>query len=180
LLAEALKARTMGNVLYACGSAENIPLPENTVDLVFMSMVFHHFIDPLHAALECQRVLRRHGRVFLRTASAEQIFSYPYVPFFPTSVPLLEQRLPSLTSQCTVFQNAGFETLFRGMVTQQIAEGYSEYAEKISARADSILISLNDDDFNAGLKSLRAQAGQPMDAPVTEPIDVVVFGNRLS
>jgi ubiquinone/menaquinone biosynthesis C-methylase UbiE len=43
------------------GSAEALPLPDGCADLVFMSMVYHHLIDPTVAAGECRRVLRHGG-----------------------------------------------------------------------------------------------------------------------
>lgn len=160
-------------VFYAGGSAESIPLRTQSVDLIFMSMVFHHFIDPHAVARECDRVLRSGGRVCLRTASREKISVYPYVPYFPTSIPLLEQRLPSLQFQCDVFKDASFKILFAGDVVQQIAPDIATYADKIALKADSILLSLDDRDFDKGLEALR---GERRSGPVVEPIDFVVFG----
>jgi len=172
MLKQAQAGRTHSQVFYACGAAEAIPIPSNSVDLVFISMALHHFSDPRQAARECRRVLREHGRVFLRTASRENISMYAYVPFFPTSRPVLEQRIPSLDFQCDVFKQASFQILSSGVVTQQIATDYSDYADKLAVRADSILLSLDDEAFNAGLKAVRCEKSA---GPITEPIDYVVF-----
>jgi len=172
MLKQAQAGRTHSQVFYACGAAEAIPIPSNSVDLVFISMALHHFSDPRQAARECRRVLREHGRVFLRTASRENISMYAYVPFFPTSRPVLEQRIPSLDFQCEVFKQASFQILSSGVVTQQIATDYSDYADKLAVRADSILLSLDDEAFNAGLKAVRCEKSA---GPITEPIDYVVF-----
>jgi ubiquinone/menaquinone biosynthesis C-methylase UbiE len=166
-----------GRVFYANGVAEALPLASNAADMVFISMVFHHFTDPRSVAEECKRVLRSHGRVFLRTASMEKISMYPYVPFFPASWRLLEQRLPSLTFQRKVFEEAGFRTLACEVVIQEIAPDYSGYADKLALRADSILASLDDKDFDSGLQALRSAAETMPPRAVTEPIDVLVFGN---
>jgi ubiquinone/menaquinone biosynthesis C-methylase UbiE len=175
MLLEARRNLKHSRVFYSCGSAEALPLPANSVDVIFISMVFHHFSDPERAALECHRVLRKDGRVLLRTGSREKIPVYPYVPYFPTSRTLLEQRLPSLAFQCQVFEAACFRILFSGNVTQQIASDYREYADKLALRADSILVSLDDEEFNEGVRSIRAK--QPS-GPIVEPIDFVVFGKR--
>jgi len=45
MLAEARKKATV-RVRYERASAESLPLPDASVDMVFMSMVFHHFDDP--------------------------------------------------------------------------------------------------------------------------------------
>jgi ubiquinone/menaquinone biosynthesis C-methylase UbiE len=162
-------------VVYVRGSAEAIPLQADSMDLIFISMVFHHFEDPPAVAQECRRVLRPNGRVCLRTASSEQIPNYPYVPFFPASRVLLEQRIPSLISQCRPFEAASFQTLYTGQVVQQIAPDYRSYAEKLAAGADSILASLDHAVFQAGLAALRAQPSDQANHPVVEPVDFAVF-----
>jgi ubiquinone/menaquinone biosynthesis C-methylase UbiE len=77
----------------ACG--ESLPISDASVDLVFMSMVFHHFQDVDRAVQECRRVLRQGGAVCLRAGSAYQIETYPYVPFFARSRELLGKVLQS-------------------------------------------------------------------------------------
>jgi ubiquinone/menaquinone biosynthesis C-methylase UbiE len=172
MLAEAQRDLNRARVFYSCGFAEALPLASDSIDLVFISMVFHHFKDPQAVARECRRILRKNGRLCLRTASREKIPLYPYVPYFPTSTILLEQRIPALAFQCEVFQAASFQILFCGNITQQIATDYSAYADKLALKADSILVSLADEEFEAGIAALRRE--KPA-GPITEPIDFVVF-----
>ena len=160
---------------YAGGSAEALPLAADSVDLIFISMVFHHFINPQLAAQECRRVLRDGGRLFLRTASREMISEYPYVPFFPTSWVLLEQRLPTLAFQQEVFQSAGLQKECSEIITQQIAPDLFVYADKLATKSDSILASLDDADFDSGLQAMRSHAASTDSRPVSEPIDFIVF-----
>jgi ubiquinone/menaquinone biosynthesis C-methylase UbiE len=155
-----------------CGSAEGIPLQTNSVDLVFISMAFHHFTDPSTAAQECRRVLRSNGRVFLRTACRERVDAYAYVPYFPSTRALIEERLPSLDFQCAVFEAASFRILYSSVVTQQIASDYPSYADKLALRADSVLVALDENEFNAGIAAVRSEKKL---GPVLEQIDVVVF-----
>ena len=58
MLRQALEGQTTPRAHYAIGVAEAVPLPANSVDMVFISMVFHHFTDPRAVAEECWRVLR--------------------------------------------------------------------------------------------------------------------------
>ena len=175
MLGQAQRKLRDGRVRYECGSGEAIPLPNDSVDLVFMSMSFHHFTDPKLVARECRRVLRDGAIALLRTGTRERIPAYPYVPFFPQSLPIMEDCLPTVTFLREVFESAGFTTVSSFIVTQRIAPDYATYAEKISAGADSVLAQLSPADFQAGMDALHAYAVRAGDKSVEEPLDVVVF-----
>lgn len=167
-------------VRYELGRGEAIPLPDSSVDLIFMSMVFHHFDNPILAARECRRVLRDGAVVFLRAGSRGRISSYPYVDFFPGSRSILEDCLPTSAFMREVFESAGFSTVTSDVVIQQIAPNYAAYAEKLSVGADSVLARLSRSDFEAGIEAIRSHATRTGEQAVCEPIDVYVFAsNRL-
>ena len=166
-------------VRYALGRGEAIPLLNNSVDLIFMSMIFHHFDDPSLATRECRRVLRDGGIAVLRAGTRERISSYPYVDFFPESRPILEECLGTGSAIREVFESAGFRTMTADVVTQEIAPTYGVYAEKLSSGADSVLASLSHSDFEAGLRALRLHASRIDSQAVFEPIDVFVFSREL-
>ena len=70
-------------VTYLPGSAEEIPLPEASVDGVLMFLSFHHFRDQLKALQEVHRVLKPGGAAFLRSQFADLMpdrFWYGYFP----------------------------------------------------------------------------------------------------
>src|ERR1700722_11539286 len=71
-LAEA-RRKNAPNVICLQGRGEPLPLGDGSVDMVFMSMVFHHFADPRQVARECHRVLRPGGVVVLRAGSIDEI-----------------------------------------------------------------------------------------------------------
>jgi ubiquinone/menaquinone biosynthesis C-methylase UbiE len=160
---------------YQLGRAEAIPLANNSVDLIFMSMTFHHFDDPMLVARECSRVLRDGAIAVLRTGTRERIPSYPYVDFFPKSLAIMEGCLPTEAFIREVFESAGFSTVSCDVVIQEIAPDYAAYAEKLAAGADSVLAQLSAGDFQAGIAAVRAHAARVRDTSVCEPIDVFVF-----
>lgn len=172
MLEQARKRPDQIGVSYVCGCAEALPVRTDSIDLIFISMVFHHFTDAHKAVQECGRVLRKRGCICLRTASREQIPKYPYVPYFPASRHILEQRVPSLGAQCDIFEANSVRIVSSDIVVQEIAHDYSTYAEKLSTRTDSILISLDDGAFEAGIKAVRCEKSP---GPIVEPIDFVVF-----
>lgn len=162
-------------VRYAMGRGEEIPLRSHSVDLVFMSMVFHHFKNPPLVVRECSRVLRDGGLVFLRAGTLEQVTSYPYVPFFPGSVPILERVLVANQVIRDTFESAGLCTVEVGVLVQQVASTWAAYADRIAAGGDSVLAELDSIEFEAGLKSLSAHAACVDPKAVCEPIDFFAF-----
>lgn len=175
MLQQAEAKRVNTRVRYEAGRGEAIPLSDAAVDLVFISMVFHHFGDPRKTAQECHRVLRENGTIFLRAGTCENIPSYPYVDFFPATVQLLEKDLFSREFMRAVFEDAGLRCTGVKVVNQVIAPDLESYAQKLATRADSILVQLSDTDFVAGLEAVRAQAARADGRAVIEPIDVLVF-----
>ncbi len=175
MLEQARSKQPDGRIRYEAGRAESIPLPDNSVDLIFMSMIFHHLDDPALAARECRRVLRDGGTLFVRTGIHERISSYPYFDFFPASQPILEEVLPTTTFVHEVFETAGFRLVTFELITQEISPTYSAYAEKLAAGADSVLARLSQRDFDDGMRALQAYAAHSDSKSVFEPIDVFVF-----
>jgi ubiquinone/menaquinone biosynthesis C-methylase UbiE len=175
MLEQARSKQRHDRIRYLSGHGESIPMPDDSADLVFMSMIFHHFDDPPLAAAECRRVLRDGGIVFVRTGIKERIPKYAYADFFPESLPILDKSLPSATLIRDVFETAGFKTIAIDTITQEIAPNYSAYADKLAAGADSILVQLTPHDFDAGMRALRRRADENDSATVVEPIDIFIF-----
>jgi SAM-dependent methyltransferase len=172
------EARRKGgqNVRFLRGSGETVPLADASVDMVFMSMVFHHFCSPQKAAEECHRVLREGGVACLRAGATDRIDGYPYVPFFPDVRPLLSKDLQSVAFIEATFKEAGFHRTHHEVARSEVAASWTEYADKLAHRADSILIQLTDVAFGAGLAALRDYARQALRVePVIEPVDFFVF-----
>ena len=175
LLVQAQRKLHDSRVRYQHGRGEAIPLPNASVDLVFMSMSFHHFTDQKLAARECRRVLRDGSPAVVRTGTRERIRFYPYLEFFPASLPIMEDCLPTTSFLREVFESAGFSTVSFDVITQEIAADYATYVEKVATGADSVLAQLSPTEFQAGLDAMRAHAASAGEKPVCEPIDVVVF-----
>jgi ubiquinone/menaquinone biosynthesis C-methylase UbiE len=175
MLAQARKKATE-RVRYERASAESLPLPDASVDMVFMSMVFHHFDDPDQAVRECRRVLRRGGTVCLRAGTIDRSGTYPYVPFFPRSGAILNNVLQTQAAIETTFARAEFRAVCHELIRGEAAGSWGAYADKLALRADSILAQLSDQEFDVGLAALREHAtAAPPDEPVIELIDFFVF-----
>jgi SAM-dependent methyltransferase len=175
MLEQAVRKLPHQHVKYVCGTAEALPLQTNSCELIFMSMVYHHFSDAGAVARECRRVLRDARIVFLRAGTIEQIPEYAYVQFIPAAKPLLYERLNAKREIMETFEAAGFSTVATELVVQQIAPTHEAYADKLAAGGDSILASLSAQDLEDGLSALRRHGALVDPQPVTEPIDAFVF-----
>jgi ubiquinone/menaquinone biosynthesis C-methylase UbiE len=178
MLQVARKKQRDARVHYQLARAEAIPLTDASVDLIFVSMSLHHFTDQTLAAQECRRVLSEHGIVFVRTGIREQIESYPYVPFFAPSRPILEKILPRRSDVRALFASAHLDPIAHQIVLQTIAPDWMAYADKLAAGGDSVLAQLSQREFEAGLAAVRRYAETEGRQPVVEPIDVFVFSVR--
>jgi ubiquinone/menaquinone biosynthesis C-methylase UbiE len=175
MLAEARRKAT-GRVRYERAFGESLPLENKSIDVVFMSMVFHHFRDRHRVVRECRRILKPRGTVCLRAATFDEIDAYPYVPFFVRSGALLRQTLQSRETIRSIFAAQGFTCAHYELVPSEVAPTWGAFAEKTAHRADSILVRLTDREFQEGMVLLRKHAATcPKDDPVIEPIDFFVF-----
>lgn len=172
---ECASSKLNSGVTFLRGAAESIPLADSSVDLVFASMVFHHFQSPALAFSECRRVLRSGGILFVRNGTSDAANSCPFVPFFPGMVELLQARLPSRKVVTSTAEQVGLQLLAHEIVVQRLASSHREYAAKLALGGDSVLAELSPERLALGLHALQEHAGKVDPEPVDEPIDVFAF-----
>jgi SAM-dependent methyltransferase len=173
MLDQARRKHAVGNVAYCQGAAEALPFRDGCADLVFMSMVYHHFADPFAVARECHRTLRQGGYACIRNGTRESDFRQRH--FFPLRA-LIDSDLPSRRDIESFFAASGFALVVHKVVIQVTAANWPSFVEKSALRADSFLARLSDNDFQRGMAALRTH-GDAIDQndAVTEEIDWFVF-----
>ena len=130
MLEQALK-KPHARVRFRKASGEALPLNDESVELVFMSMVFHHLDSPEAVAHECRRVLRPNGSVCLRAGTVEEIPSYAYVPFFSRSASIMRHYFQSREFVESVFAQADLALTHHELVASEVASDWMEYASKL-------------------------------------------------
>jgi SAM-dependent methyltransferase len=164
---------------YLRGEAESLPLQDGCADLAFMSMVYHHFADPVAVVQECHRVLRPGGYVCVRNSTRESEF--PHRHFFPAMERLIDSDLPSRLEIETAFTANGFGLVVCEVAIQTTAPNWPSFIEKTALRADSFLARLSDEDFQQGMAAMRNQNhGIKEDEAVSEEIGWFVFTRNKS
>jgi ubiquinone/menaquinone biosynthesis C-methylase UbiE len=159
------------------GSGEALPVADAAFDLVFLSLVYHHFLDHAQVGRESARVLRPGGWVIVRTPTMDSDAYYAFEKFFPTYKSLASQTIPRRAPLRAVFENAGLKEIANEVIPHQIADDWADFQRKTALRADSFLARLSDAEFESGMTALNAYVaagGGPLD-PLTEPIDLFVF-----
>ncbi|MFL6072227.1 MAG: class I SAM-dependent methyltransferase [Mycobacteriales bacterium] len=166
-------------VRYLDGSAERIPLPDGSCDLVLMFLSWHHVADRPAAAAEVARVLRPGGRLLLRSTFGDRIPPKLWHRYFPGALAVERELFPTLADTVAVFGAAGFSRVALDTVTERYATSLAGYAERLRLRGISVFEYLAETEIEAGFAALDADvaaetaAGRPR--PVEEDLDLLVF-----
>lgn len=174
-------ARTSGipDVEWKQGSAEDIPVEDQSFGLVFMSQVFHHLREPERALREVRRVLTLGGYLIIRNGTQENNEETEWLQCFPEALEIDRKRIVSRHALAEQVCDQQFDLVVQQTCRQFFAANYQEYYEKVSGRGLSSLIAMSDDAFGRGLVRFQAWVDdQPDDQPVYEPVDVFVFRKR--
>lgn len=152
------------------GDASSIPLPDASVDVVWMSTVVHHVPDLAAAGAELRRVLRPGGRVVLRSLFRERHSGIGLFRFFPEAV----RALASFPTVDEVASGMGFSVERLEAVPQVSAESLAAKASTVRWEADTLLRSLSAEEFSAGRARLEA-AALVETGPVVDHLDLLVL-----
>jgi ubiquinone/menaquinone biosynthesis C-methylase UbiE len=166
------KGRVSAEIEWRLGSAEKIPAESGSIDLVWMSQVFHHLDQPDAAFQEIHRVLTPDGYLALRNGTIENDMEIAWNRFFPEAHTPVPARQDAIDKVCT----QGFQWLTMRTLHQLFVSSYQEYYGRIRQRGLSALINISDEAFESGLERLREWTEQqPVDQPVYEPMDLFIF-----
>jgi ubiquinone/menaquinone biosynthesis C-methylase UbiE len=167
--------RGLKGVDWIRGSGERIPVRSGSVDLVWMSQVFHHLDDRILVFKEISRVLRPKGYLLIRNGTRENDTEIEWYKYFPEARRLDDGQIPTRREITNFSIEHGFELQDFQTIYQLFASSGAEYYDKISQRGLSSLISISDQQFNAGLERLKEWAAVRPPGPVYEPVDLFVF-----
>jgi ubiquinone/menaquinone biosynthesis C-methylase UbiE len=163
-------------VTYLDGSAEKIPLPDASCDLVLLFLVLHHVRDQEAAAAEVFRVLRPGGRVLIRSAFPERLPELVWYDYFPGARRVDEQVFPRMDHTIDLFTAAGLTYVALEEVQQQIADSLGEYADRLRLGGSSTFERLTEEEITEGFAALDAAvATESRPRPVLEDSDLLVL-----
>jgi ubiquinone/menaquinone biosynthesis C-methylase UbiE len=174
----ALAARTLGDsgAVLVQGAAETMPFSDRSFDVVFVSMVLHHIRSSPRAIDEVRRVIKPGGKLLIRTASLETLYSYLWASFFPEGARIEASRVLSRAEIRNLLSASGFTLDVELAVVQLFAKDLRDYCERISQRALSSLQAIPDPAFERGMVALRRHCETASrSGPVYEELDMYAF-----
>ena len=148
-----LLQRACSEVDVVAGTGEQLPVLDDSFDLVFCVDVMHHLLDPAAFYREAFRVLKAAGVVCVVTDSEDIIRArFPLAEYFPETVEADLERYPTVEHLHALASAAGFGAWRETRVTGQTLLVSPEAYE---AKSFSVLHLISEASFEAGLSRLR-------------------------
>ena len=152
------------------GDASALPLPDDSADASWLSLVIHHIPDLAVAAKEIRRVLRRGAPVLIRQGFPGRYAGVELVRWFPETARTID-TYPSVSETCQAFAAAGF----RRDALEQVRETYPislvDFLGQVDTfrRADTTMRKLTEEEFRRGKERLRRAVRDGAGAASPEP-----------
>ena len=146
------------------GSATALPLPDESADAAWLSLVIHHIPDLEAAADEIRRVLRPGAPVLIRQGFPDRYEPWgnlkqdriELVRWFPETA-RTANTFPSLEDTCKAFAAAGFHQDALEQVRDSHSTSLADLLDQVDVlrRADTTMRNLTEDEFLRGKERLR-------------------------
>lgn len=166
-----------GAVAWLGGRAAELPLAAGSCDAAWLSTVLHHVGDLGTCARELRRVLVDGAPVLIRSAFPERADDITLLRYFPEARRRLD-AFPSVARVGAAFARAGFALRETTEVPQVSAADLVDFRARVvtGRHADSLLTTLDDAAFSAGLARLDAAVAADRDrAPVHDRLTLIVL-----
>jgi SAM-dependent methyltransferase len=151
------------------GNASALPLPDDSADAAWLSLVIHHIPDLEDAAHEIRRVLRAGATVLIRQGFPGRIDRVELVRWFPETARAVD-TYPSVADTREAFAAAGFHQEALEQVRETYPTSLADFLGEVDTfrLADTTMRSLTEDEFLRGKERLRRAVRQAEDAASPE------------
>jgi ubiquinone/menaquinone biosynthesis C-methylase UbiE len=159
------------------GDASALPLPAESADAAWLSLVIHHIPDLRVAAREIRRVLRPGAPVLIRQGFPDRYepagnlkpHGIELVRWFPETARALS-TFPSVEETREAFAAAGFRQDALEQVRETYPASLADFLGQVDTfrRADTTMRSLTEDEFLRGKERLRRAVRRAEDSASRE------------
>jgi ubiquinone/menaquinone biosynthesis C-methylase UbiE len=138
------------------GDAAALPLPDDSADAAWLSLMIHHIPDLGVAARELRRVLRAGAPVLIRQGFPGRLEGVELVRWFPETARAVA-TYPSVTDTCEAFASAGFHQEALEQVREIYPGTLADLLGDVDTfrQADTTMRVLTEDEFLRGKDRLR-------------------------
>jgi SAM-dependent methyltransferase len=138
------------------GDAGALPLPDDSADAAWLSLVLHHIPEVGVAAHEMRRVLRPGAPVLIRQGFPGRLDGVDLVRWFPETARAVD-TYPSVIDTCKAFGAAGFHRHALEKVRETYATSLAGFLGQLDTFrwADTTMRNLSEDEFLRGQERLR-------------------------
>jgi ubiquinone/menaquinone biosynthesis C-methylase UbiE len=154
------------------GNASALPLPDESADAAWLSLVIHHIPDLGAAAREIRRVLRPGAPVLIRQGFPDRYEPrgnlkqnrIELVRWFPETA-RTANTFPSLEETCEAFAATGFHREALEQVRETSPASLADFLGQVDTlrHADTTMRALTEDEFLRGKERLRHAVRQAED-----------------
>jgi SAM-dependent methyltransferase len=160
------------------GTASALPLPDESADAAWLSLVLHHIPDLGAAAREIRRVLRPGAPVLIRQGFPDRyepsgnlkLDGIELVRWFPETARAIG-TFPSVTDTCQAFAAAGFHQDGLEQVRETYPASLADFLSQVDTfrQADTTMRNLTEDEFRRGKERLRRAIRHAADTASPQP-----------
>lgn len=152
------------------GDVCSLPLPDESADAAWLSLVIHHVPDLGVAAREIRRVLRPGAPVLIRQGFPGRLDGVELVRWFPETARVVE-TYPSVTDTCEAFAGAGFQQDALEQVRETYPTSLADFLSEVDTfrHADTTMRTLTDEEFLRGKERLRRAVSDAEGTASAEP-----------
>lgn len=140
--------------------ATHLSYESESFDVVFISNLLHHFMNPLDVIEQCARVLKPGGLLVNHYGALEDIIRDADHKFFPSAIELDVRRTPARIQMEYLFKSAGFEAVTSAKKTYKLCASAQERVKLVENKYISVFHMMNEMDFQRGLKEMRRYSEQ--------------------
>lgn len=159
------------------GDALSLPLPADSADGAWLSLVIHHIPDLAAAAREIRRVLRPGAPVLIRQAFPDRpLDGVEMIRWYPETAKLV-MTYPTLEQTRAAFAAAGFRQAAVEQVRETRPESLEDFLRQADTlrRADTTVRLLTEAEFQRGKERLRQAVASGNNEPRTNELDLLVL-----
>ncbi len=162
-------------VMYAAGSAEQIPLPDASCDAALLFFVWHHVVDRESAVRELRRVVKPGGKLFVQVNFSDRM---PDVWWFRVMPEIKKADTAQFRPEQDViadFADAGWTLVSRDEVRWPRSASLAEDIGKLKLRSVSAFEHMTEEAIEASFAQLEAALPSLEDGLQYETNRLLVF-----